>query len=118
MNINSTRVLLSFFQKVSELNPQVGTEVETVSNSIRTRVNRVRQKLDRPSTFNQAPGSSGPVRDFSNIQTPSSPNINMGGMSPGNQRGNPQVQEFQGNFAPLGRAAVPPGVQKNYFGQR
>ncbi len=120
MNTTKARYLLSFLNKVAEINPQVGKEVQLLSSSIKNRIDRVRQEINRPKdqNFNNSAGSSGNVPKFNNPQTSVSPQTNMSVSGPNSTPGNPQVQNFQGNFAPLNNQASPPGQTPPMFGQR
>lgn len=120
MNTTKARYLLSFLNKVAEINPQVGNEVRLLSSSIKNRIDRVRQEINRPKdqNFNNSAGSSGNVPKFNNPQTSVSPQTNMEVSGPNSTPGNPQVQNFQGNFAPLNNQASPPGQTPPMFGQR
>jgi hypothetical protein len=120
VNTTKARYLLSFLNKVAEINPQVGKEVQLLSSSIKNRIDRVRQEINRPKdqNFNNSAGSSGNVPKFNNPQTSVSPQTNMSVSGPNSTPGNPQVQNFQGNFAPLNNQASPPGQTPPMFGQR
>jgi|LauGreDrversion4_2_1035121.scaffolds.fasta_scaffold13542_6 hypothetical protein len=120
MNINRAYTLLSYLQKVAEVNPQVGKEVQLISSSIKNRIDKVKQKIDKPKdqNFNNSAGSSGTIPKFNNPQTSVSPQTNMAVSGPSSTPGNPQVQNFQSNFAPLNNQASPQGQTPPMFGQR
>jgi hypothetical protein len=120
MNINRAYTLLSYLHKVAEVNPQIGNEVQLISSSIKNRIDRVKQKIEKPKdqNFNMSAGSTGGTEAFGNPQTSLTPPTNAGIQGPNSTPGNPQVQNFQGNFAPLNNQAPSQGQTPPMFGQR
>lgn len=120
MNKYSSYILLAYLQKVAELNPQVGNEVQLLSSSIKNRIDRVKQKIEKPKdqNFNMSAGSTGGTETFGNPQTSLTPPTNAGIQGPNSTPGNPQVQNFQSNFAPLNNQSVNQGQIPQLFGQR
>lgn len=98
--------ILTFLKLAAELNPQTGTEIQSISSSIKNRINRVRSKIKAPGSdgFNSSPGTQGPVPEYTNNMPSGSPKTNMGMSGSGSIQSNPQVQQFQNSFAPATNA--------------
>lgn len=98
--------ILTFLKLAAELNPQTGTEIRSISSSIKNRINRVKSQINSrgSSDFNSSPGTQGPVPEYTNNMPSSSPKTNMGMSAPGSIPSNPQVQQFQNSFAPATNA--------------
>lgn len=102
--------IFTFLKIAAEFNPQQGTEIRSVAASIRNRVNRVRAEVEssKSNKFNSSPGTQGPVGNFSNPQPASAPGTNINSTGPASSPANPQVQQFQNNFAPATNAPPAP----------